>query len=101
MKDRFCKDRHPTGDPDCRVGVKRSTNLEQSDGSKKVVKEYLWGYDSGVAAATTPDYGDVVLAENTLPFNEGDVTYYPPLYQRTVLALDQFAIHVTADAAFD
>jgi hypothetical protein len=42
MKDRYCKDRQPKGDPDCRVGVKRSTNQEQADGSKKVVKEYLW-----------------------------------------------------------
>jgi hypothetical protein len=67
LKDRFCKDRQPKGDPACRVGVKRSTNQEQPDGSTKEVKEYLWGYGSGVAAATTPDYGDVVMAENTLP----------------------------------
>ncbi len=37
----------------------------------------------------------------TLPFNEGDVTYYHPLFQRTVVALDQFPTHVTADAAFN
>src|SRR6266568_1934926 len=101
MKDRYCKDRQPKGDPDCRVGVKRSTNQEQPDGSTKEVKEYIWGYGSGVAAATTPDYGDVVIAEHTLPFNEADVTYYRPLYLRTVVILDQFPIHVTADAAFD
>jgi len=101
LKDRFCKERQPTSDPDCRVGVKRSTNQEQPDGSKKEVKEYLWGYGSGVAAATTPDYGDVVIAEKTLPFNEGDVTYDRPLYLRTVVTLDCFPIHVTADAAFD
>ncbi len=101
LKDRFCKDRQPKGDPECRVGVKRSTNQEQPDGSTKEVKEYLWGYGSGVAAATIPDYGDVVIAENTLPFNEADVTYYRPLYLRTVVTLDQFPIHVTADAAFD
>src|SRR6266513_5739823 len=29
LKDRYCKDRQPKGDPDCRVGVKRSTNQEQ------------------------------------------------------------------------
>ncbi len=101
MKDRFCKERQPTSDPDCRVGVKRSTNQEQPDGSTKVKKEYLWGYGSGVAAATTPDYGDVVIAEHTLPFNEADVTYYRPLYLRSVVTLDHFPIHVTADAAFD
>ncbi len=101
MKDRFCKECQPTGDPDCRVGVKRSTNQTQPDGSKKEIKEYLWGYGSGVAAATIAGYGDVVIAEHTLPFNEADVTYYLPLFLRSVLALDQFPIHITADAAFD
>lgn len=54
-----------------------------------------------MVAATTPDYGDVVLAEHTQTFNEGDVTYFRPLYQQAVVALDQFPTHVTADAAFD
>ena len=40
LKDRYCKERQPKGDPDCRVGVKRSTNQEQPDGSTKEVKEY-------------------------------------------------------------
>jgi hypothetical protein len=101
MRDRYCKERQPRGDPECRVGVKRSTNQEQPDGSTKEQKEYLWGYGSGVAAAITPDYGDVVLAEYTLPFNEDDVTYYRPLYQRAVVATNQFPTHVTADAAYD
>ena len=101
LKDRYDKTRQPKGDPDCRVGVKRSTNQEQPDGSTKEVKEYLWGYGSGVAAATIPPYGDVVLAEFTQPFNETDVTYYRPLYLRAVLALGFYPTHVTADAAFD
>ena len=101
MLDRFSKEQQPRGDPDCRVGVKRSTNRELPDGSSKEVKEYLWGYGSGVAAATVGGYGDVVLAEFTQPFNEGDVTYFRPLYQRVVVALDGFPTHVTADAAFD
>ncbi len=101
VKDRFDKDHQPTGDPDCKLGVKRSTNQEQADGSTKEVKEYLWGYGSGVAAATIPPYGDVVLAEYTQPFNENDVTYYRPLYQRAVVALGFYPTHVTADAAFD
>jgi len=42
IKDRFCKERQPRGDPDCRVGVKSSTNQEQPDGSTKERKEYLW-----------------------------------------------------------
>src|SRR5712692_4952536 len=101
VEERFKKDQQPPGDPDCRLGVKKSTNQVQPDGSIKEKKELLWGYGSGVAAATTPDYGDVVLAEFTQPFNENDVTYYRPLYQQTVVALNQFPTHLTADAAFD
>jgi hypothetical protein len=101
VKDRYDKTQRLAGDPDCRLGVKRSSNQEQSDGTTKEKKEYIWGYGSGVAAATTPDYGDVVLAEYTQPFNETDVTYYRPLYRQSVLALKQFPIHTTADAAFD
>jgi len=98
---RFDVTHHPTGNPECRLGVKKSSNQEQPDGSTKVKKERLFGYGSGVAAATDPVYGDVVLAEYTLPFLEGDVTYFRPLYQQTVLALDAFPTNVTADAAYD
>jgi len=101
VTDRYDKAHHPPGDPDCRVGVKRSTNKEQADGSTKEEKEYLWGYGSGVASATIPDYGDVVLAEYTLPFNENDISYFVPLYLRTVATLGFFPTHITADAAFD
>src|SRR5438067_1394881 len=101
VKERFKKDQQPKGDPDCKLGVKRSTNQEQPDGSTKEKKEYLWGYGSGVAAAITPDYGDVVLAEETLPFNENDITYFVPLYIQTVGTLNRFPLHITADAAFD
>src|SRR5712691_2544030 len=51
IRDRFCKDCQPKGDPDCKVGVKRSTNQVKKDGTKEVKKEYLWGYGSGVATA--------------------------------------------------
>ncbi len=91
----------PTGDPDCRLGVKKSSNQVQPDGSTKEKKVSLFGSGSGVAAATDPVYGDVVLAEYTLPFNEADVTYFRPLSQRAVVALDQYPIHITADAAYD
>jgi hypothetical protein len=101
ITDRYDKTQILAGDPDCKLGVKRSTNRELPDGTTEEKKELLWGYGSGVAAATTPDYGDVVLAEHTQPFNEGDITYFRPLYQQTAVALDQFPTHVTADAAFD
>ena len=101
VKDRYDKHKQTSGDPDCKLGVKRSSNQEQPDGSTKVHKESLWGYGSGVAAATIPGYGDVVIAEYTQPFNESDVTYFEPLYQRAALALGFFPTHSTADAAFD
>jgi hypothetical protein len=91
----------PTGDPDCRLGVKKSSNQEQPDGSTKEKKESLFGYGSGVATCTDPVYGDIVLAEYTQPFNEGDITYFVPLYIRTVATLGFFPTHITADAAFD
>ena len=91
----------PKGDPDCRLGVKKSSNQVQPAGSKKVKKVSLFGYGTGVAACTDPVYGDVVLAEYTLPFNKADVTSYRPLSQRAVMATNQFPTHVTADAAYD
>ena len=101
VKDRSDKEHQPKGDRDCKVGVKKSTNKEQADGSKKQEKDYLWGYGSGVASAPSADYGDVVLAEYTLPFNENDITYFFPLYIRTIGVLGFFHNHLTADAAFD
>jgi len=41
------------------------------------------------------------VAEYTLPFNENDITYFVPLYIRTVATLGFFPTHITADAAFD
>ncbi len=101
VKGRFDVTHIPKGDPDCRLGVKKSSNQVQPDGSKNVKKVSLFGYGTGVAACTDPVYGEVVLAEYTLPFNRADVTYYLPLYQRTVVDTKQFPIHVTADAAYD
>jgi hypothetical protein len=63
VKERYKPGQQLKGDPDCTLGVKKSTNREQADGSAKEIKEYLWGYGSGVVAATTPDYGDIVIAE--------------------------------------
>ncbi len=101
VKGRFDVTHIPAGDPDCRLAVKKSSNQVQPDGSTKEKKVSLFGYGSGVAACTDPVYGDVVLAEFTQPFNEGDVTYFRRLYDQPVLALDAYPTHVTADAAFD
>jgi hypothetical protein len=74
VKGRFDVTHIPTGDPDCRLGVKKSSNQVQPDGSKKVKKVSLFGYGTGVAACTDPVYGEVVLAAYTLPFNRADVS---------------------------
>lgn len=63
VTDRYDKMHQPKGDPDCRLGVKRSTNQEQPDGSTKAKKELIWGYGTGVAVSTIDEYGTVVLAE--------------------------------------
>lgn len=88
--------RRPRGDPDCRLGAKCRTNQ-----AGRVVKEYLWGYGTGIASATDPRFGDVVLAELTQPFHRQDVTYYHPLYAQAVVALGHHPTNVAADAAFD
>ncbi len=101
VPERYAKQQQPPGDPDCKLGVKRSTNRVQADGSTKDVKEYLWGYGSGVAAATDPVYGDIILAEHTRPFNDNDVPYFHPLYRHTVATLGFYPTNITADAAYD
>jgi hypothetical protein len=138
VKARYDKDQVLAGDPDCKLGVKRSSNRdipeaptqpmptlpasastspspsdkqekkarpdqkeEKEKKAKQEEKEYLWGYGSGVAAATDPVYGDVVLAEYTLPFNEADLTYFRPLLRRAVVATNQYPTHLAADAAYD
>lgn len=101
VKDRYDKTQQLAGDPDCRLGVKRSTNQENPDGTTTEKKELIWGYGTGVAVSTIADYGSVVLAEYTRSFNENDITYFRPLYQDTVVALNQFPTHLIGDAAFD
>ncbi len=93
--------RQPRGDPDCRLGVKQTTNQTGPTGRVVTRKQYLWGYGSGLVSATHPWYGDVVLAEWTQPFNEQDVTYFHPLYDRTVAGLGTRPTNLAADAAFD
>src|SRR5436305_11065820 len=101
VKGRFDVTHIPKGDPDCRLGVKKSSNQEQPDGSTTEKKVSLFGYGTGVAACTDPVYGDVVVADFTRPFNEGDVTYFRPLYRHSVLTFDAYPTNITADAAFD
>jgi hypothetical protein len=101
VEHRYDKTHQPAGDPECKLGVKKSSNRIQDDGSTKELKEYLWGYGSGVATATDPLYGDIILAEFTQPFNENDVTFFHPLYLQTVATLGFFPTNLAADAAYD
>ncbi len=101
VPERYDKTKRLAGDPDCRLGVKRSTNQQLPDGSTREKKELIWGYGTGVAVSTVAEYGTVVLAECTQPFHAGDITYFRPLHQHTVLALGQFPTYLAADAAFD
>jgi hypothetical protein len=101
VANRYDPEKQPRGDRDCKLGVKRRHNQETATGEAKEEKEYLWGYGTGVVTATDPLYGDVVLAEYTLPFNEADITYYPPLFERMTQNLSFVPKNFTADAAFD
>ena len=101
VSQRYDPERQPAGDPDCRLGVKRHHNQEEPDGTSQAHKEYIWGYGTGVASATSPRYGDVVLAEYTQPFNEVDITYFEPIRQRTTATLGFAPTNWTADAAYD
>lgn len=44
VPERYDKTKRLAGDPDCKLGVKRSTNKELPDGSTEEKKELLWGY---------------------------------------------------------
>jgi hypothetical protein len=101
LAERHDPDRQPRGDPDCRLGVKRSTNQAGPTDRPTVRQEYVWGYGTGLVSATDRRYGDVVLAEWTQPFNEADVTYYHPLYRQAAATLGTPPPNVAADAAFD
>jgi hypothetical protein len=101
VPERYDKTKRLAGDPDCKLGVKRSTNQEQPDGSTEEKKELLWGYGTGIAVSTMADYGTAVLADLTQTFNEGDITYFRDLHRRTALALRQFPRYLVADAAYD
>lgn len=101
VAERFDPQRQPSGDRDCRLGVKRHHNRVEPDGASRAHKEYVWGYGTAVASATDKRYGDVVLAEYTQPFNATDITSFAPIRQRTQRSLGFAPQNWTADAAYD
>ena len=104
---RFDKTQQPAGDPDCKLGCKRSRNQltpakeGQAVSEKVSIGEYYWGYASGVAATKVPNIGEFVLAEVTQTFDRGDATYFFPLLEQVQRRLGFRPRFGTADAAFD
>ena len=114
VKGRYDKTKQPAGDPDCKLGCKRRRNQRTSSieppptppnnpvpGNTVRVAEYYWGYGSGVVATKIPGWGEVVLSELTLPFNQPDVAYFHPLMADTERRLGFRPRFGAFDAAFD
>ena len=107
-QDRFDKNKQPAGDPDCKLGCKRRHNRKYPTPTTNPVPyaslsvgEYYWGYGSGVVATKASEWGEIVLAELTLPFNKGDTTYFFPLMADTERRLGFRPRFGAFDAAFD
>jgi len=104
---RFDKKQQPAGDPDCKLGCKRSRNQVtpakegKPAGAKVSIGEYYWGYASGVVATKVAGVGEFVLAELTQTFDHGDATYFFPLMEQVESRLGFRPRYGTADAAFD
>jgi hypothetical protein len=114
VHDRFDKTQQPAGDPDCRLGCKRRHNQRTAataspptpttqalPANSVSVGEFYWGYASGVVAAKVPDWGEVILAELTQPFDRPDVSYFFPLLNATEKRLGFRPTFGALDAAFD
>ena len=107
---RYDPDKQPVGDPDCKLGVKRSHNLtittpaseaKPADKVSVARKEYYWGYASGAVVAKLPGWGEFVLAEITQTFDKGDTTYFFPLMEQVERRLGFRPRYGALDAAFD
>ena len=113
VQDRYDKEKQPAGDPDCRLGCKRRRNQRASSKEPPPtprdnptpanisVGQYYWGYASGVVATKIPCWGEFVLAELTLPFDQPDVAYFHPLMAETERRLGFRPPYGAFDAAFD
>lgn len=107
---RYDKEKQPTGDPDCKVGCKRSHNRlvktprkSGKAGSTVVLKdkEFYWGYASGAVVTKVPDWGEFVLAEMTDTFDKADVRFFAPLMAQVEQRLGFRPRFGALDAAFD
>jgi len=114
---RLDKTRQPKGDPDCKLGIKNRRNTSPEDdidtppptptteakpaSQLQVGVDILWGYASGVAVTKVGDWGEVVLAERTRPFNESDISYFTPLMEVTERRLGKRPTYGAWDTAYD
>ena len=111
---RLDKTRQPKGDPDCKLGVKARHNTPPAAeevptpttdarpaSQLQVGVDILWGYASGIVVTRLPDGTEVVLAERTRPFNESDISYFPPLMAQVEQRLGRRPRTGIWDAAFD
>jgi hypothetical protein len=113
VEDRYDKTKQPAGDPDCKLGCKRRRNQRASSKEPPPtpkdnpvspnisVGEYYWGYASGVVATKVPGWGEFVLAELTLPFDQPDVAYFYPLMADVERRLGFRPKYGAFDAAYD
>lgn len=117
VESRYDKTKQPAGDPDCKLGCKRRHNQKKKQslgqeapptprtnpqpGEKFKFGDFYWGYGSGVVVTKVPDWGELVLAELTQPFNRADVSYFFPLMLTTEQRLGFRPRFATFDAAFD
>jgi len=110
LVNRFNPTQPPVGDRDCRLGCKRQRNQlvwpptptrNPAPANTLKVGEYHWGYASGCVVAPVPPWGEFVLAELTLPFDQGDLAHFFPLMRQVEERLGYRPHFGLFDAAFD
>jgi hypothetical protein len=117
VEERYDKTKQPAGDPDCKLGCKRTHNRREKQplgqeahptpqnnptpAKDLKVGEFYWGYASGVVVTKIPDWGELVLAELTQTFDQPDVSYFFPLMAQTEQRLSFRPRFGTFDAAYD
>ncbi len=120
--DRFNKTHRPKGDPDCRLGIKKSPSSPrkaeeeappdeqtpptpatepQPANQLQIGRDILWGYGTGVVATTLPNGMEVVLAQLTQPFHESEVSYFRPLMEQVEQRLGRRPRYGIWDTGFD
>lgn len=116
VEGRYDKTRQPAGDPDCKLGCKRTHTRRQEPSPEQPPKtptkkpipahaqapgEFYWGYGSGVIVVKAPGWGEFVLAECTQTFDHADTTYFFPLMAQSEQRLGFKPRWGTFDCAFD